>query len=317
MRHFVAGRLARMAALLPAVVLGAAPPPARAEPVRVATTTSGIYLSVFVAKEEGYFAARGLDVVLQPVTITSTMPAALVSGSVDIAGPSTPVFLQAVDGGIDLVALAGSGLAKPTGRNEALLTPPGSPIAAPRDLVGKRVAVPGIGTIMDVMFRNWLSVNQVDPGTVNFVEIGMAQMADALRGGGVDAAVANDPVLFRILREDTAKPRYVAYFMQALSGDLPIVVYVSTRAWVAAHGREAAAFQEANRAGAAFVTAHPAEARTIMAKYLHVAPNVVADMELPEVAPDVTADQLRRMADMMRQQNMLHGNLVPENLLVR
>ncbi len=286
----------------------AVPVGARAEPLRLAITNSGIYLSAFVAQENGYFAAHGLDVTIEPVVITSTMPAALMSGSVQIAGPSTPVFLQAVDGGIDLVALAGSALATPDGRNEALLAPAGSAIHAPADLAGRRVGVPGIGTIMDVIFRHWLAAEGVDQARVSFVEVGMARVADALRSGVVDAAVANDPVLFRILRQ-VPPPGYVVYYMRALPGALPIVLYVARRDWAVAHPAAVAGFRAATKDGAAFALAHPDAARAIMAKHLHVSDAVLADMELPELAPAVTADQLARMAAMMRAQDMLHGTL--------
>ena len=291
------------------LLIALTPAGARAEALRLAITNSGIYLSAFVAQENGYFAAHGLDVTIEPVVITSTMPAALMSDSVEIAGPSTPVFLQAVDGGIDLVALAGSALATPDGRNEALLAPAGSPIHAPADLAGRRVGVPGIGTIMDVMFRHWLASVGVDQAKVNFVEVGMARVADALRGGAVDAAVANDPVLFRILRQKP-QPGYVVYYMQALSGPLPIVLYVTRRDWAAAHRQAVAGFRAATAEGAAYAQAHPDAARRIMARYMHVSDAVLADIELPELAPEVTVDQLGRMAAMMRAQDMLHGPLV-------
>lgn len=287
----------------------------RAEALRVATTASAIYVGVFVAKDKGYFAAHGLDVTIQPIALTSTMPAALVSGSVDIAGPSTPVFIQAVDGGLDLVALAGSGLAAKGGRNEALVTSPASPINGPADLVGRRVAIPGIGTLMDVMLRHWLMVNQVDPRQVSFIEVGMAQMADALRGGSVDAAALNDPTLFRIVRE--APPHYSAYFMSALPGDLQTVVYLARRDWAEAHRDAVTAFQAANREGTEFVTAHPEEARAIIGKYLKVSDAVLHDMELPQVAPEVTAEQLRMMVDMMREQDMLRTSPAPDSLIFR
>ena len=75
--------------------------------IRVAYTASDAYAAAMVAKDRGMFANRGLDVELRIEALRNfrTMPAALHSGSVDIAGRRTPVFLQAIDGGIDLMAI--------------------------------------------------------------------------------------------------------------------------------------------------------------------------------------------------------------------
>src|SRR5512140_1609815 len=80
--------------------------------VRVAYTASDAYVGAMVAKDKGLFEKHGLDVELQIIALNSTMPAALHSGSIEIAGTTTPVFLQAIDGGIDLVGIAGGNVAE-------------------------------------------------------------------------------------------------------------------------------------------------------------------------------------------------------------
>ena len=77
-------------------------------PLRAATaipyghSASTDYASVFAAVDKGMFAKRGLQVQPQLITINSTIPAALQSGSLLIAGPTSTTFLQAVDSGLDL-----------------------------------------------------------------------------------------------------------------------------------------------------------------------------------------------------------------------
>ena len=72
------------------------------------------FASVFVAAEEGYFKKRHLDVECKFIPLNSTIPAALQSDSLQIGGPTPSVFLQAVDGGLDLQAVAGGGLTSKT-----------------------------------------------------------------------------------------------------------------------------------------------------------------------------------------------------------
>src|SRR5208283_3828633 len=62
---------------------------------------------VMVAKEEGFFAKHGLDVTIQLIPLNSLMPAALQSDSTQIASLTPPLLLQAVDGGLYLVAISG------------------------------------------------------------------------------------------------------------------------------------------------------------------------------------------------------------------
>ena len=72
------------------------------------------FASVFVAAEEGYFKKRELDVELKFIPINSTIPAAVQSDSLQIGGPTPIVFLQAVDGGLDHVVVAGGGVTSKT-----------------------------------------------------------------------------------------------------------------------------------------------------------------------------------------------------------
>jgi len=114
------------------------------------------FASVFVAAEEGYFKKRSLDVELKFIPLNSTIPAALQSDSLQIGGPTPSVFLQAVDGGLDLVLVAGGGLTSKTMTGFGLVARAGSGIKSPQDCVGKKIGVPGLGAFLHVTFRAWL-----------------------------------------------------------------------------------------------------------------------------------------------------------------
>ena len=156
------------------------------------------FASVFVAAEEGYFKKRSLDVELKFIPLNSTIPAALQSDSLQIGGPTPSVFLQAVDGGLDLVLVAGGGLISKTITGFGLVARAGSGIKSAQDCVGKKIGVPGLGAFLHVTFRAWLKDSGVDYRKVNFVEAAFPQHADLLRGGSVDAVVSADPFMSRI-----------------------------------------------------------------------------------------------------------------------
>jgi NitT/TauT family transport system substrate-binding protein len=75
-------------------------------PAFAQTTTKAIFAytavtdfaSVFVAREEGYFSKRGLDIEPKLIPLNPSIPPAIQSDSVQLGGPTPSVFLQAVEG---------------------------------------------------------------------------------------------------------------------------------------------------------------------------------------------------------------------------
>src|SRR5271168_2864231 len=93
-RSRLPGRLAAQAALL---VLMASRP-AYADPIKlhIACTATSDCASAMVARDEGIFAKHGIDADVTLIGINTNIPPAIVSDSIQIGGPTSPVFLQAV-----------------------------------------------------------------------------------------------------------------------------------------------------------------------------------------------------------------------------
>src|SRR5262249_15609127 len=112
---------------------------------------------ILIAQEKGFFVKAGLEVVLKPIPLNSQNPAAVEAGEVDIAMPTVPVLIQAVNGGLDHVAVSGFNETTPTDSNFGIVVRPESNIKTPRDFIGKKVGVPGLNAFLHVMFREWLA----------------------------------------------------------------------------------------------------------------------------------------------------------------
>ena len=69
------------------------------------TAVSGFTAS-YVAQEQGFFKKRGIDMEFIQTMSSGNNPPALVSNSVQVAGPTMPTLLQANDSGLDLVVIA-------------------------------------------------------------------------------------------------------------------------------------------------------------------------------------------------------------------
>ena len=262
------------------------------------------FASAFVAKEEGFFQKRGLDVTLQLLAINSTIPAALQADSLQVGGPTMSVLLQAIEGGLDQVVVAGGGItARATATGAGVVQRIGAGIAKPADFVGKKIGVPGIGAFLHVLFREWLSSKGVDWKKVTFVETSFPTMSDVLKGGSVDAVVTADPIMSRIGAAGTGT--VVANFLEDLPDGISTVVYAAARPWAQKNPAAVKAFQEAIAEGAAFVKTDDAKTREHMGKYIRLPAEILKGVQITTPAPVVTEAQLAWWVDAMKRQEML------------
>jgi NitT/TauT family transport system substrate-binding protein len=273
------------------------------------------FTAAFVAKEEGMFKKRGLDVELQLLTLTSAIPAALQSDSVQIGGTVPTVLLQAVDSGLDLVALANASINDQAGKNPGLVARAGSNIKSAQDLVGKKVGVPGLGGVMHVLIRRWITEKGVDYKKVTFIETPFPQMNDLLKAGTVDAVATADPFMTRI--EQGGAGIVVSYIGRDFPSGFSNVLYGATRGWATANPAAVKAFREALVEAIEFVNKEPAKTREYIGKYIKLPRPVLDTLPVPPLMADITAPRMRFWAESMRQQGMLKNEANLSALILR
>lgn len=270
--------------------------------VRVMYTAVAPYASVFIARDQGFFEKRGLDVELILAANGSVIVAGVVSGNVEIGTPTPTVFLQAVDSGLDQVAIAATN-AMPDASKSGVLARTDSGIKTAKDLVGKKVGVPGLNGLLDVIFRRWLTSQGVDTKRVSYVETSFPQMSDLLKAGQVDAVVAVDPFYSRIIGQNTG------YLVDDYTRDLPAgtiaSVYSTTSKWANANPDAVKAFQEALVEAVAFSKTNDAATRDSIARYTKLPPPVVANLPVPNLVAKIGAQDLKFWIDVMKDRGML------------
>jgi NitT/TauT family transport system substrate-binding protein len=293
--------------------------PARAQSSKIVFGYTAVtdFASVFVASQEGYFSQRGLDVEPKFVPINSTIPAAIESDSLQIGGPTPSVFLQAVDGGLDHVVLAGGGRTSKSITAFGLVARAGSGIRNAADCVGRKIGVPGLGAFLHVTFRAWLKQSGVDYTRVQFIEASFPQHADLLRGGSIDAVVSADPFMSRIT--DSGAGYVASYYSTFLPEGQPTIVYTAKRAWVAGHPVQAKAFQAAIQQAADFIVkpGNDARVRDAIRKFIKLPPAVLARAQISPPAPVISERQLNYWVGLMKDQGMLKGTLSVPSLIVK
>lgn len=232
-------------------------------------TAAGDFLPAFVAKEKGYFERQKLDVTLTRIALASTIPAALVANSIQIGIGTGAGLLQAVDGGLDLVAVSGAARQRRDNPTASLVVRKGITYAAPADLKGKKIGVPGLHSVMDVLVRKWLVDRGIAVNQVTIVEAPFPQMYDLLRSGTIDAVVVLEPFRSKILNDGTGTK--VSDYAVDIKDNLLWSFWIATRSWVAANESAVRGFREGLAEGISFIKANPTEAKSIEAKYLGVA----------------------------------------------
>src|SRR5882672_9941484 len=239
-------------------ILAAGPVQAQTK-IQIGCTATSDCASAMVAVDEGIFKKHGLDAEMVLIGINSNIPAAILSNSIQIGGPTSTVFLQAADGGLDLVAVAGASIMNSTSNaNIAAFVRNGITIKEPKDFVGKKVGAPGLGAFLHVLFVKWLVEKGVDPKQVNFVEVTFPTMADIIKSGGVDAVLTADPFVTRMINSGLGSVG--ARYAVDLARNDPIIFYAASREWAEKNTDTIRKFREAIAEAAQIVNGDPEKA---------------------------------------------------------
>jgi NitT/TauT family transport system substrate-binding protein len=273
------------------------------------------FAAAFIAKERGFFAKRKLDVELQLITITSNVIPGVMSDSIQIGGTTPPVLLQAVDSGLDLIAVSSGSVYDNTKGYIEIVARSGTAIKTAQDLVGKKFAVPGLGGTLHVLVRRWLAEKGVDPKKVTFIEVPLPLLADVLKGGNVDAGVTAEPFVGRIVQ--TQVGTVVPGFATDTPSGFATVIYTATRKWATSNGAELKAFREALAEAIAFADSNRDDAYADLGKYFKVPPPVLKATPWPQLVVGIDDAQMRFWGDTMRNQDMLKKPPMVSALLFR
>jgi NitT/TauT family transport system substrate-binding protein len=284
--------------------------------IQVGCTATSDCGSAMIAVDEGIFKKHGLEVEMTPIGINSNIPAAILSNSIQIGGPTSTVFLQAVDGGLDLVAIAGASIMNPTS-NSAItaFVRNGITIKEPKDFVGKKVGAPGLNAFLHVLFVKWLVEKGVDPKSVNFVEVTFPTMSDIIKSGGVDAVLTAEPFVTRMLNAGLGSVG--ARYAVELARTDPIIFYAASREWADKNAATIKKFREAIVESAAIVNGDREKASASISKFTKQPIELVKAAPPNQSEPVLKPEQLSWWIEVMSSQKMLQSRLEPSKLVLK
>lgn len=190
-----ASPVASPAAASPVASPAAAAKPGELTQLQLALATNLNYVPVFVAIEKGIFNKHGLDLKIRPFATGVEATKAVQAGEVELAVANFSTLISARASGAPLKGFwlfENDATAANNDQNIVLIVPPNSPVQKVADLAGKK-----IGNTVAGAYDPWLKIHLraagVDVNSVQIQNVPFPNMPSALKAGGLDAAVFQEP----------------------------------------------------------------------------------------------------------------------------
>jgi len=287
--------------------------------ITVAALPSADLAGLYIAEDDGFFAAEGLTVKIEKIASSADVINDQLSGQVDIAGGSYVPYLAAQANGDGFRILAeGSSLGPDT---HVLAVPANSGVTTLADLAGKKIAVNATNSIGTLLISELLTEYGVSPSAVHFVTdpAGFPKMPEQLEQGDWGAAFLAEPYV--TVAEETYGERILADLDQGATRNFPIDGYVATQDWVAKNPQTAAAFVRAIEEGQAMASSDAIAVQQAMTRWDSLSSKVTGVMALPDFPTDpvVDATPLLRLTAVMLNLGMFTqdygANVNPQTLV--
>jgi NitT/TauT family transport system substrate-binding protein len=254
-------------------LLGAATAAAWAAPLRAQTTAPVVRMGTiladsfaqpFYALDAGFLERAGINGQVTVFGGSGAISTAVASGAIDLGLCDAVVIANGIIHGVPFATIAGSGLFRGTEPTGFLCVDKTSTLKDPKELNGKSISVPSLGSLTTLAIQEWLVQNQADPNSVKFIELPFAQVAAALSRGTVAAGYIGEPVLLSALAT-TARTFGNPY--AALGPQVLVSNWVTTHEWLAKNHDLARRFVGAMTDAAQWSNVHRDLTAPILAKY--------------------------------------------------
>lgn len=279
-----------------------AEPPAAARPAKppeLSTIKVGLVPTVesapvFVAVANHYFEEEGLTV--EPVIVTG--PAAAVpqveSGALDLAQTDYTTVFRLNELGREFKIV--SSLYQAGQGSFAIAVNDRSKIRTAAGLKRKRIAIPNLGVLQQVVLNGALKRAGLAPEDVLLVEKPYPEMYNALRAGQVDAALLAEPYVTHA--RDTGRVRIVEDAMTGEFANLYTAGVTATGKWVRQNPRTLAAFQRALAKAQRLIAGDPQQVRDAVPTYTKISREAPTEIALGTYPAEPDLKELQRVADL-------------------
>jgi NitT/TauT family transport system substrate-binding protein len=269
----------------------------------VAAVPAADSAGVYIAKQDGLFAAEGLNVTIVPAISSATVINAQMAGKYAVtSGNYVSYILANAKQHADFRILAAGSIMQP--HVQDLMIPGNSSIRSLQQLKGKTIALNVTNGIGQLLVSALLTANQISPTQVHFVPVDFPVMGQALKRHEVAAAFMPGPFATGAEEQFGAEP--LADLDQGAVTSLPISGYVVTQTWLNKYPKTAAAFRKAIIEGQRIADTDPGAVEKAMVTFSKgVTSMAAAVMASPTFPLDTDGVLIQRVADLMQEFGLL------------
>jgi NitT/TauT family transport system substrate-binding protein len=270
--------------------------------------------AMFVAMEQGFFKAEGLELETLPMAGGAVIVQGVTSGDLQFGWTNVISLYQAHVEGFDFKLIAG-GATNVRGSNEthAIEVLKDSPIKAAKDLEGKTVAVNTLNNIVHLMAMAWVDKNGGSSVKVKFVELPFPQMEAALAAGKVDAISVHEPFAAAAARRPEI--RVLANPWGDVAARFLIASWFASDKWIQKNKQTAQAFVRAINRGVESIQADKEGARGAMVKWAGLNPDMVGKIGLPVFERAVSEKDIQITIDLTQKYKMIPRAIKARDLI--
>jgi NitT/TauT family transport system substrate-binding protein len=235
--------------------------------VRVAYLQNDLHhLALWVALDKGFFRDEGLDVQIAGIFRSGPeIMTAFGAGELDVAYVGEAPATIAVARGTAHVKV----LAQANTEGTALVV---SNAVSGSALQSKSLAIPGHGTVQDLLLRKALAGLEVDPKSINTIVLSPPEMITALQAGQIDGFIAWEPYPSKAVSMGLGR------VLAASSGiwpGHPCCILAGSESFLRSHPQETRALVRAHERASVYITGHKDEAVAVAVKFTGMDESVV------------------------------------------
>ncbi len=250
---------------------------------------------IHLGMEKGIFADNGLEIQLETGQGGAALLPAVVAGTMQFGTGNPPSLLQARDKGLDVQVVA-SYTYDPAVGSHAILVKEDGPIASPKDLAGKTVAINTLRSMGDLLTMEAVEKDGGDPSAVKFVELPFPNMQAALEAGQVDAVWTPEPFMSII---DQGGAKILTHVGKDTITGHPTMMYFTSGNLTKSDPELVATMKKAINEAMDYAQANPDEVRQAAVDKLNVNPELAKTMILEDFGGPVRTDEVKAMGDLM------------------
>jgi NitT/TauT family transport system substrate-binding protein len=266
---------------------------------------------LYIAQDQGLFAAQGLHVTIVPVRTpppsTQDLVDGLMHGQYDITAGDYVTYIEDQLGAnapkANLRIIAESSFLKPNVLT--LLTKGGSEITSVSQLKNKVVSVNASNDIGTLLINSLLIAHGLRPQQVHYTNVPFPGVAQALTNPNTPVSASFAPEPFVSFGEEQAGLQELADLDQGATQDFPIQGYAVTAEWAKEYPNTLKAFTTALNRGQQIADTDRAAVEAAIEKHLGVKKEAAAFISLPAFPLGVDAVRLQRVVSSMIRFDLL------------